>query len=248
MPSRTPQVANRLPLWAWLFTILTCGGATLYCASSAFSGEQVPPLVRLFVAMLGTLCCYAVQRGGGWTRFQSLSWDVRRWLRRGHPSEHIAVYALSVGLAAALYPISTHCGGANAREQASISHLKLCGLGMLLYAQDYDQTLPPRMDGDVLRNCLGMYTPIHDPKDDLFQDPISGRPFVWRQDFGRLSVGDVTNAEAVIVAYSPSPFGANRPRRAALLLDGHVKVMYEDVFQRSRYVNPEHRKKIDTAR
>jgi prepilin-type processing-associated H-X9-DG protein len=74
------------------------------------------------------------------------------------------VIAIIAILAAILFPVF-----AQAREKARtttcLSHMKQLGLGLQMYAQDYDETLPPRNDGTYdfavspIPNFLGSLVP-----------------------------------------------------------------------------------------
>jgi type II secretory pathway pseudopilin PulG len=223
MPSRRRNVAGRLTLRLWLAVVLG-GSLYAYCATIAWSDGMGSSFVRAAVAVFGMVWGYVSHRMSVGTRLRTSGRVVGHRFRH-HPLSEYMIVPVAIGvLAAILFPVTTRCGDGNAREQASALRLKRCGLAMLQYAQDHDEMLPPQMGTDTLRNSLTVYQPPSNSKDDIFQDPASGRPFVWRQVLGGLRVSDVKSADKVIVAYSqPYAFRTRQPERSVLFLDGHVK-------------------------
>jgi prepilin-type N-terminal cleavage/methylation domain-containing protein/prepilin-type processing-associated H-X9-DG protein len=62
--------------------------------------------------------------------------------------ELLVVIAIIAILAAILFPVFAQARE-KARQTACLSNMKQVGLGLQLYSQDYDETLPPRNDGVV---------------------------------------------------------------------------------------------------
>jgi prepilin-type N-terminal cleavage/methylation domain-containing protein/prepilin-type processing-associated H-X9-DG protein len=60
--------------------------------------------------------------------------------------ELLVVIAIIAILAAILFPVFAQARE-KARQSACLSNMKQTGLGLQMYAQDYDETLPPRNDG-----------------------------------------------------------------------------------------------------
>jgi hypothetical protein len=138
--------------------------------------------------------------------------------------------------------------GARAAEGAAASPLKQIGLAVMMYAQDYDEVLPPMENAATVKRLLLPYVRrneavfVHPLTQKLFQpnptlsrrplcsvsvDPKTGtlRPPVLETrciDMGEL---------AQVVAFyegSPAPDGT----RAGLFLDGHVQVIPETEWPR----------------
>jgi prepilin-type N-terminal cleavage/methylation domain-containing protein/prepilin-type processing-associated H-X9-DG protein len=62
--------------------------------------------------------------------------------------ELLVVIAIIAILAAILFPVFAQARE-KARASACLSNMKQVGLGLQMYAQDYDETLPPRNDGVI---------------------------------------------------------------------------------------------------
>jgi len=73
--------------------------------------------------------------------------------------ELLVVIAIIAILAAILFPVFAQAKAA-AKTTASISNLKQLGLGMLLYAGDYDDTRVPRVNQDIIRNSTGGFVAV----------------------------------------------------------------------------------------
>src|SRR5688500_7276031 len=88
--------------------------------------------------------------------------------------ELLVVIAIIAILAAILFPVFAQARE-KARATACLSNMKQIGLALMMYVQDYDETNPPRNDGNedfnnparvaVKPNFLGVLTPYSKNKD-----------------------------------------------------------------------------------
>src|SRR6266851_1998306 len=72
---------------------------------------------------------------------------TRRAARAFTLIELLVVIAIIAILAAILFPVF-----AQARQKARLSNLRQVGLGLQMYTQDYDETLPPANEADDFAN------------------------------------------------------------------------------------------------
>lgn len=244
MPPKIHNAVRRVPLWLCLLSALLCGSISVYCVTVAWNAEPVVPMVRITVALFGILCGSLLRSCGGLTGLCDFGQGVWNRFRSRPLSEYLIVPVIIGILAALLFPVKTDCGRVSQGHVAA-SHLKRCGVAMIQYAQVHHDRLPMEMRVGEVKLSLNQYTPNYPHQDDLFTDPISHRPFTWRSRLSGLPIRNVVNASEVMVAYSPEPFNTADPRRAVLFLDGHVKIMREDLFQQSRHVNPIYSQRIN---
>ncbi len=133
---------------------------------------------------------------------------------------------------------------------SSVNQLKQIGLALLMYAQDYDEMLPPMQNAATVKRALLPYVRGNEA---VFADPLTHQPYQpnpslsgrRRMSFsvggGRDSRGkripprsyraDIPGPAAQVVAFyeaSPAPDGT----RAVLFLDGHVQVIPEAEWPR----------------
>jgi prepilin-type processing-associated H-X9-DG protein len=132
---------------------------------------------------------------------------------------------------------------------SSVSQLKQIGLALLMYAQDYDEMLPPMQNAATVKRALSPYVRGNEA---VFADPLTHEPYQPNPGLsgrrrslvvtsGRDSQGKPTRPRrhpseipapaAQVVAFyeaSPAPDGT----RAVLFLDGHVQVIPEAEWPR----------------
>jgi prepilin-type processing-associated H-X9-DG protein len=133
---------------------------------------------------------------------------------------------------------------------SSQSHLKQLGVALLMYAQDYNEMLPPMKDAAAVKRLLLPYVRGNEA---VFVHPQTGEPYRPNPSLsgrrrssiamvsGRDSRGkairprrhraEIPGSPAQVVAFyeaSPAPDGT----RAVLFLDGHVGVIRETEWPR----------------
>ena len=126
-------------------------------------------------------------------------------------------------VAAILFPLF-----AKTREQARIasseSNLKQIGLGVMLYAQDHNNNLPPTDSAEGFKEAIGKY--VTDPDGKLFIQPGAGVPYAYNAKLSKQNMENYSNPAGIVLAREAVPHPGGE--RAALYLDGHVKVIQDD--------------------
>lgn len=93
----------------------------------------------------------------------------------------------------------------------TMSNAKQAGLALLMYAMDYDETLPPA------ENVQGIVSPYL-KNDAVFLNPETGQAAFTYVRPGSGKIGDVQSPAGTVLGYLNGPGG-----RAVLYVDGHVK-------------------------
>lgn len=244
MQSRKHIAVEPLSLSPWLLTALFCGILAVYYATVAWNDKSAAPTPRVAVAIYGFLCVHFLRHGANRrSQMQRLYSTVASRLTGTKLFEiSLCVALIGIGIAV-LFPVVTRCDK-NPQQQLAVSHLKQCGLAMILYMEDNDEKLPLQMRDGGIQSSLAPYRFASDEKEDIYQDPINNRPFHWREHLSGQYIRGVTNASEVMVAFSPAPSSGSLPTRAALFLDGHAQLLREELFQHRRHINPEHGNKV----
>lgn len=92
-------------------------------------------------------------------------------MRRGFTLiELLVVIAIIAILAAILFPVFSRARE-KARQTTCTSNLKQLGMGIMMYAQDYDDTLPPAQFGDWWQQCWKYITLPYVKNEDIYSCP-----------------------------------------------------------------------------
>lgn len=225
------NVLNRLPRPVWSALALLVGAGFAYAATVAWGDATADIAVRLVAAMYSLAFVYAARRGD-WRILRRLANAIRRYLWRTF------LVTMFVGIIGAL--VAPCLMPKRSRHAASpASFLKQSGLGLLQYAQDYDDHLPAQMQTSAMVSALSPYT----KSDALLLNPKTKLPFVWRNSVRGLYIKDVINARDVVVAYEmlPDTFpDSQKGKRLVLFLDGTVKQTKDDDLATELFVRPKH--------
>jgi prepilin-type processing-associated H-X9-DG protein len=138
-------------------------------------------------------------------------------------------------------PSPTENAAGETGHSSAVSQLKQIGLALLMYAQDYDEMLPPMKDAATVKRVLLPY--VHGNA-AVFADPLTHEPYQPNASLsGRRRSLVVTSSRdshekplrrryqieipgstaQVVAFYEASP--AADGTRAVLFLDGHVQVI-----------------------
>lgn len=114
---------------------------------------------------------------------------------------------------------------------ASMSNLKQLGLGLLMYAQDYDERLPPmnsatsqaqiRAPSPPNRQTVQQRLRPYLKNDDIYSHPTTKQLYRPNGFLSRKRLSFFTSPATMVAFYEASPDADGL--RAALYLDGHVK-------------------------
>ncbi len=124
----------------------------------------------------------------------------------------------------------------NARMASSQSGLKQLGLAMLQWNEDNDEKLPDTRDFKKWSSQLKTYLIFdvgivpHSEPTSIFTDPVSKTAFRANPKIANSSLGSITDSAAAISFFSPRPAGLPLRRNVAFV-DGHVKGVFEAVFE-----------------
>ena len=92
-------------------------------------------------------------------------------MRRGFTLiELLVVIAIIAILAAILFPVFSRAKE-KARQSTCTSNLKQLGMGLMMYAQDYDDTLPPAQFGDWWEHCWKYITLPYVKNEGIYSCP-----------------------------------------------------------------------------
>ena len=113
-----------------------------------------------------------------------------------------------------------------ARNSSSLSNLKQLGLGMMMYAQDYDEVLPPMKDAATMKKSLMPYV----KSEQIFISPITKDAYRPNPILSGKKLAHIANPAAMVSIYeaSPAPDGT----RGVAFVDGHAKRIKEAEWPR----------------
>lgn len=125
---------------------------------------------------------------------------------------------------------------AEAKEQkewtaSSESNVKQIALAALMYAQDYDETLPPMANADEVKEALLPYV----KNGQIFLQPDADEAYVPNAFLSGKKISDIDNPEEMILFYEASP-GEDGSRGAAFL-DGHTAHLDASEWQRLKEIS-----------
>jgi prepilin-type processing-associated H-X9-DG protein len=131
------------------------------------------------------------------------------------------VFVLAI-LAAILFPVFAQARD-KAREITSASNLKILGLATMMYAQDYDQRLPPMDSFDHYKAAINSYVPNQKDNSDPFVETGFNVPYQINSAMSRKSLGDLPNARTTVLLEESVPH--SRHMINVLYADGHVELV-----------------------
>lgn len=106
--------------------------------------------------------------------------------------------------------------------ETSLSNLKQLGLGLIMYASDYDEVLPKEMgNSSLLQQKLEPY--VKETK--LFINPITNKPYASNAILAGKKIAHIADPAQMATLYedAPAPDGT----RGVVFLDGHAKRVNE---------------------
>lgn len=110
---------------------------------------------------------------------------------------------------------------ARARNAASVSNLRQINLGLLIYAQDYDERLPPMKDAESAKSLLSPYV----KNEQLFLQPATGRPYQPNPVLAGRLLAEVDEPSETVTFHEPD--AAPDQTRGVAFVDGHVTRLSE---------------------
>jgi hypothetical protein len=113
-----------------------------------------------------------------------------------------------------------------ARNSASVSNLKQLGTALLIYAQDYDERLPPVADAGSARELLNPYV----KNEQIFLQPATGRPYEPNPVLAGRSLAEIDVPAETVSFYEPE--AAPDQTRGVAYVDGHVQRLPESGWPR----------------
>jgi len=116
-------------------------------------------------------------------------------------------------------PMNTVFGEArnNALNASSNSNLKQLMLGVIQYAQDYDEVFPSMQSMYVLKKSIYPYVKT----EAIFKQPSNGKFYIPNAALSKKSVASIMNSSELAAIYE-ADFGSDG-KRAVGFADGHVK-------------------------
>jgi prepilin-type processing-associated H-X9-DG protein len=138
------------------------------------------------------------------------------------PRNAVQMSAMAIQ-AAVLFPVFAQAR-AKARATSSISNLKQIALGMLMYAQDYDERLPPMASLPQLKKAIYPYT----KNEQLFQCPIPGSAYTTNPAASKLPAAAIESPAQFILVYESKPDSSGT--RGIAFADGHVQRVRETAW------------------
>ncbi len=118
-----------------------------------------------------------------------------------------------------------------ASGQSSEDNLKSLTIALLMYSQDYDETMPPMTDAATAQNLLSSYT--KDPA--LWVDPRNQQAYGINPTLAGRAISTITSHDQIAVFYETNP----RPdgTRAVAFLDGHVALLQDPQWQQAKQLS-----------
>ena len=103
----------------------------------------------------------------------------------------------------------------------STSNLRQMDLALQMYAQDYDEVLPPMKDMASVKQLLMPYV----KNEAVFTNPITNQPYQINTILSQHKLGHIPDPAAMVVFYEDSPASDNT--RGVAFMDGHAKRISE---------------------
>lgn len=111
-------------------------------------------------------------------------------------------------------------------SDASIANLKQLGLAVMMYSQDYDETLPPLTDAAAAKKAIMPYV----KNDKVFVSPDTKQPFRFNAALSKHKLAAIKEPASMVLAYEAQP--NKEQMRAVVFLDGHAKRVPESDWPR----------------
>lgn len=109
------------------------------------------------------------------------------------------------------------------RPASCVTNAKQMCMGMLMYAQDYNEILPPMASSASVQKILMPYI----KNDKVFLCTVSGKPFAWNKAMSGKTLKSIKNPATDVVCYDVEVHDGNR---VVGYVDGHVKAIPEADF------------------
>ena len=111
-------------------------------------------------------------------------------------------------------------------KDVSVDRLKQVALAAIMYAQDYDEKLPPMKSAEAAKEALKPYV----RSEEIFVDPTSKKPFKANAALSGKQLSQIEQPGETILFYEAQP-GADGTRAAAFV-DGHVARLSAEDWER----------------
>jgi len=113
-----------------------------------------------------------------------------------------------------------------AEATSAESNMKQLATGIMMYCQDYDETLPPMRDAASLKKVMLPYV----KSDSVLRSPATGRPFQPNPRLAGRRLAQLIRPSNVIMLYSavPEPDG----RRIVARADGAVRIVSTEEWKK----------------
>jgi hypothetical protein len=102
----------------------------------------------------------------------------------------------------------------------------MLGLAVLMYAQDYNDTLPPMKDAITVQTALFPYV----KNTMLFAHPSTHEPYLPNPALSGKRISQIRHPSQMVVLYEPSPEADGT--RGVLFLDGRARRIPEAAWPR----------------
>lgn len=99
----------------------------------------------------------------------------------------------------------------------SMTNLKQLGIGIMQYAQEYDEVYPPMQSLAALKKAILPYV----LEDELFMQPVNKKPYLTNVALSGRSLSDIKSPATFASIYEAQP--GSDGKRAVGFADGHVK-------------------------
>jgi len=108
----------------------------------------------------------------------------------------------------------------------SVSNLKVVGLGLMMYSDDYNNVLPNLSDAESMKIAVAAYVSKDESRaEKFFVHPKTGRPYQPNSSLTYKERTGFNAPSAIAVVYEDAP--AADATRAVLFGDGHVERVTE---------------------
>jgi hypothetical protein len=115
---------------------------------------------------------------------------------------------------------------AEERKAQSINNLKQLALGVMVYAQDYDEVLPPMQTPAKTQEAVQPYV----KNLEMFKDPVTGEAYIPNPTLSQKKLAHIANPADFVLYFEPKP--APDGTRGVAFLDGSAKRIKEEDWPR----------------
>jgi hypothetical protein len=132
----------------------------------------------------------------------------------------LAVLGLAI-VASILMPVFSQSG--SRKKPYTLTNVKIVVLGVILFANDYDDYTPDLYNGHTIREMLHPY--VND--NSRFYDIEDKQPILFNAALSRVKLGDIKHPETTVLAYAAN---VRNGLRVVGFADGHAKQIPESDF------------------